>query len=102
MEYLERDELFLAPKMQLLKHAKKFLGQIKFRIKSNKNQIMILTFFLRYFNCFGEVILSPLIYYFKIKYFLERKKLKSKSSSALFDKISNMKIGKSPTLSEGP
>ena len=47
---------------------------------------MILTFFLRYFNYFGEVILSPLIYYFKMKYFSGEKILKIKSSSSLFDK----------------
>ena len=28
---------------------------------------MILTFFLQYFNCFGEVIFSPLVY-LKMKY----------------------------------
>ena len=30
---------------------------------------MILIFFLQYFNYFGEVILSPLIYLFEMKYF---------------------------------
>ena len=40
---------------------------------------MILTFFLQYFNYFGEVILSPLIYFFGMKYFSEGEIIKIKN-----------------------
>ena len=61
------------------------------QIKSNKFQIMILTFFLQYFNCFGEVIFSPLVY-LKLKYFSERKIIKNpnprlKNQIRKFEKI---------------
>ena len=50
------------------------------QIKSDKFQIMILTFFLQYFNVFGEVIFSPLVY-FKMKYSSgEKNNQKPKSS----------------------
>ena len=38
---------------------------------------MILIFFLQYFNCFGEDIFSPIIY-FKVKYFSGEKIIKIK------------------------
>ena len=47
---------------------------------------MILIFFLQYFNYFGEVIFSPLIY-FNMKYFSERKIIKTKILVSKFDKI---------------
>ena len=62
---------------------------------------MILIFFLQYFNCFGEVIFSPLIY-FSVKYFSGEKIIKTKILVLLFDKIKYEKSRKSPTLSEGP
>ena len=46
---------------------------------------MILTFFLQYFNCFGEVIFSPLIY-FNVKYFSGEKIIKTKILVSKFDK----------------
>ena len=45
---------------------------------ANKIQYLILIFFLQYFNYFGEVIFSPLIY-FNMKYFSERKIIKTKN-----------------------
>ena len=61
-------------KMQFWKRAI-FLMQVKLQIKSN---IWFLIFFLQYFNCFGEVIFSPLIYFNK-KYFSERQIIKTKN-----------------------
>ena len=73
------------------------------QIKSNNKKInlMILIFFLQYFIYFGEVILSPLIY-FNMKYFRREKQLKPKILVPKFDKNQIWKPGKSPTLSEGP
>ena len=62
---------------------------------------MILTFFLQYFNCFGEVIFSPLVY-FNMKYFSGGKIIKTKILFSNSRKLSNMEITKSPTLSVGP
>ena len=45
---------------------------------------MILTLFLQYFNCFEEVIFSPLVY-FKMKYFSGEKIIKTKILVLLFD-----------------
>ena len=61
---------------------------------------MILTFFLQYFIYFGEVILSPLIYFYK-KYFSGRKIIKTKILVLLFDRKSNMKTGKIPNSLRG-
>ena len=60
---------------------------------------MILTFFLQYFNCFGEVMFSPLVY-FRMKYFSGEKIIKTKILVLLVDeKKSNMKIRENPQLS---
>ena len=61
---------------------------------------MILTFFLQCFNCFGEVILSPLIYFYK-KYLSERKLIKTKILVSLFDTKSNMKNREIPNSLRG-
>ena len=53
----------------------------KIRINSNK---CFLTLFLQYFNCFGEVIFSPLIY-FNVKYFSGEKIINTKILVLLFD-----------------
>ena len=60
---------------------------------------MILTLFLQYFNCFGEVIFSHLVYFFKMKYFSGEKIIKTKILVSLFDEKSNMKIRENPQLS---
>ena len=62
---------------------------------------MILIFFLQYLIYFGEVILSPLIY-FSMKYILENKIIKPMILVSIFEKKSNIKTVKSPNLSEGP
>ena len=77
-----------------------FLGQIKFRINSDKIQIMILTFFLQYFKCFGEVIFSPLVY-FKMKYFSGGKIIKTKILVLLFDENQIRKFEKIPNSLRG-
>ena len=59
---------------------------------------MILTLFLQYFNCFGEVIFSPLVY-FKMKYFFGDKIIKTKILVLLFDEKSNINFLENPQLS---
>ena len=61
---------------------------------------MILTFFLQYFNCFGEVIFSPLVY-FKMKYFSGEKIIKTKILVLLFDENQIRKFEKIPNSLRG-
>ena len=61
---------------------------------------MILIFFLQYFNYFGEVIFSPLIY-FNMKYFSERKIIKTKILVLYLMKIKYEKSGKTPNSLRG-
>ena len=46
----------------------------KIAIKSKKIKYLILIFFLQYFIYFGEVILSPLLCFYHMKYFGEKNK----------------------------
>ena len=64
-----------------------FPNSNKIAINPNKIIYLIYIFFLQYFIYFGEVILSPLIY-FDMKYFQREKLIKTKMILvSIFDKI---------------
>ena len=70
--------IFLAQKCSF-ENVQFFSNAIKIANKNpNKIKYLILIFFLQYFNYFGEVMFSPLIY-FNMKYFSESKIIKTKN-----------------------